>query len=100
LPTPTINRQIAYLCNTNIIARYDSARPPYRIDIKVCSTYISEPLGRVSVENVTANSRRAAEKFMLAYKRKTGADLPKNAPLADFPISTNNVIYVPDIILK
>jgi hypothetical protein len=37
---------------------------------------------------------------MLAYKRKTGVDLPKNAPLADFPISTNNVIYVPDIILK
>ena len=100
LPTPTLNHQIAYLCNTNIIYRYDSARPPYRISIQVHPMYISEPIGRASVANVTANSRKAAERFMLAYRRKTGVDIPKIAPLADLPISTNNVIYVPDMILK
>ena len=59
-----------------------------------------ESAGSVEVPNVTARDRAAAERIFAAYKRKTGKDWPRPAPMTDFPVSTDNVIYVPDIVLK
>ena len=64
------------------------------------STKGIEAAGGVRVPNVSARDRAAAERIFAAYKRKTGKDWPRPAPMTDFPVSTNNVIYVPDIVLK
>lgn len=101
LPTPTFNRQVAYMCNTNVVARFDSQRPPYEIAVYAHTRVDTSRLeGRTSVANVSEESRKAVERFLAAYMRKTHNAIPKPAPLVEFPVSTNNVIYVPDIVLK
>lgn len=102
IESPTYDRMLACICNTNVINRYDSATPPYGIHVGalVESEKGVEAAGSVGVPNITARDRAAAERIFAAYKRKTGKEWPRPAPMTDFPVSTNNVIYVPDIVLK
>ena len=76
--------------------------PPYGIQVGavVWGRKGIEAAGGVTIPNVTARDRAAAERIFAAYKRKTGKEWPCPAPMTDFPVSTNNVIYVPDIVLK
>jgi len=99
---PVFDRLISYVCNTNVISIFDSSCPPYEISVGACAGSFSaqEPKANVVVPNVSAEARIAVEKVFAAYKRKTGKDWPRPAPMTDFPVSTNNVIYVPDIVLK
>ncbi|MBE6397368.1 MAG: hypothetical protein E7046_10220 [Lentisphaerae bacterium] len=85
-----------------MISIFDSSCPPYEISVGACAGSFSaqEPKANVVVPNVSAEARIAVEKVFAAYKRKTGKDWPRPAPMTDFPVSTNNVIYVPDIVLK
>jgi len=100
--TPPSDRALMRICNTNVVDRYDSTVPPYGIHVSAFleSTKGIEAAGGVRVPNVSARDRAAAERIFAAYKRKTGKDWPRPAPMTDFPVSTNNVIYVPDIVLK
>ena len=54
----------------------------------------------VFIPNINASERKAVEKFNEAFERKKGTRLERGAPLTTFPVSTNNVIYIPDIVLK
>ena len=102
IESPSFDRMLLRICNTNVINRYDSTTPPYGVHVgaHVESEKGVESAGSVEVPNVTARDRAAAERIFAAYKRKTGKDWPRPAPMTDFPVSTNNVIYVPDIVLK
>jgi len=102
IETPSVERLISRISNTNIVVRYDSRMPPYGIQVGaiVWSDKGIEAAGGVTIPNVTARDRAAAERIFAAYKRKTGKDWPRPAPMTDFPVSTNNVIYAPDIVLK
>lgn len=97
---PSFGFMLMRLANTNVVNREDSRVPPYGIKISACRIPGFKVCGFTSIPNVTARDRAAAERIFAAYKRKTGKDWPRPAPMTDFPVSTNNVIYVPDIVLK
>lgn len=101
IPAPRFDRLVTYVCNTNSIYYSALRAMPYGIQIYAHPSHgVFEPSGTASVANVSADGRRAVEHAIAAVKRRTGKDTPRPAPLADFPASTNNVIYVPDIVLK
>lgn len=102
IPAPYFNRLATYVCNTNSVYHNLHLRGmPYEIQIHAYPGYgVFEPSGSASVANVSADGRRAVELAIAAVKRRTGRDSPRPAPLTNFPASTNNVIYVPDIVLK
>ena len=97
---PAFGLMLMRLSNTNVVNREDSRVPPYGIKINAYRIPKFKVCGSDSVPNVTARDRAAAERIFAAYKRKTGKEWPRPAPMTDFPVSTNNVIYVPDIVLK
>ena len=97
---PAFGLMLMRLSNTNVVNCEDSRVPPYGIKINAYRIPKFKVCGSDSVPNVTARDRAAAERIFAAYKRKTGKEWPRPAPMTDFPVSTNNVIYVPDIVLK
>lgn len=97
---PSFGFMLMRLANTNVVNREDSRIPPYGIKIGAYRIPEFKVCGFTSIPNVTACDRAAAERIFAAYKRKTGKDWPRPAPMTDFPVSTNNVIYVPDIVLR
>lgn len=98
--TPPYDRLVSYVCNTNMIDRFDSTCPPLAIEVQARSKFIPTTTeASVTIPNVSADSRAAVEKTLAAYERKNGKPWRRRAPMVDFPVSTNNVIYVPDIIL-
>lgn len=92
----------AYVCNTNIFtACGDGAtHPPYGIIIEASPTGSSKPFGCITVPNVTADDYSEVRKILDIYKQKTGKGWKALAPMKECPDSTNNVIYVSDIVLK
>lgn len=102
IETPSFEQILKRITDTNVVDRYDSRMPPYGIQVSAIleSEKGIDAAGGIVVPNVTARDRAAAERIFAAYKRKTGKDWPRPAPMTDFPVSTNNVIYVPDIVLK
>jgi len=102
IPAPSFNRLATYVCNTNSVYHNLHLRGmPYEIQIHAYPGYgVFKPSGTASVANVSADGRKAVEQVIATVKRRTGKDTPRPAPLVDFPASTNNVIYVPDIVLK
>lgn len=101
IPAPRFDRLVTYVCNTNSIYYSALRAMPYGIQIYAHPSHgVFEPSGTASVANVSADGRMAVEHAIAAVKRRTGKDTPRPAPLADYPASTNNVIYVPDIVLK
>lgn len=100
---PSCFQLFRFLCNTNIMHRYDSTAPAYGIKIAACQNPVCGSKcasGCVYVSNVTKSDREGLESLLSTYKRKTGKCWVRPAPMTDFPVSTNNVIYVPDIVLK
>ena len=55
---------------------------------------------KFNAKGVVDVANMAVERIKAAIKRKTGKDIQCPAPLTDFPVSTNNVIYVPDVVLR
>lgn len=101
IPAPYFGRLASYIGNTNSIHSLQLKGMPYEIHIHAYPGHgVFEPSGSASVANVSADGRRAVELAIAAVKRRTGRDSPRPAPLTNFPASTNNVIYVPDIVLK
>lgn len=101
IENPLFYDTISRICNTNIVNRPNSTVPPFGLAISACFEEGDSVVnGHVEVPNITARDRAAAERIFAAYKRKTGKDWPRIAPMTDFPASTNNVIYVPDLVLK
>ena len=99
--TPSFYDTLIRICNTNVVNMFDSKVPPYGIEVSAEAQSNKAAIsGCVDVPNVTARQHAAAEQIFAVYKRKTGKDWPRPAPMTDFPVSTNNVIYVPDIVLK
>ena len=101
IPAPRFDRLVTYVCNTNSIYYSALRAMPYGIQIYAHPSHgVFKPSGIASVANISADSRKAVEQVIATVKRRTGKDTPRPAPLADYPASTNNVIYVPDIVLK
>lgn len=102
IDAPDFDRLISYVCNTNVLLMHDSTCPPYRISVGASTAYHAArgPKAYAVVPNVSADARTATEKFFAGYRRKTGKEWPRPAPLSDFPVSTNSVIYMPDMIMK
>lgn len=99
LVAPPILRAIGLMANTNELDRCQAAGLPMSVLVDVCEDFLSEPLARVEQLLITDEMRQAKERIFVAYKSKTGKDLRQEAPMVEFPVSTNNVIYVPDIII-
>lgn len=99
---PAFSFALMRIANTNVVNHEHSGVPPCGIQVGafVESEKGIAAAGGVTVPNVTARDRAAAERIFAAYKRKTGKDWPRPAPMTNFPVSTNNVIYVPDIVLR
>ena len=93
---------LAYACDTNLfVSCGDGAtHPPYGIEVVALMSSESEPFGSVAVPNITAEDFSAVKAILATYKQKTGKAWPKATAMVSPPCSTNNVIYVPDIVLK
>lgn len=103
MPTPFFRDLMTYLCDTNSIHRSIIALRGMPYEIEACAHLnygVSKPSGSVSVANVSADSRMIMERAIAGATRITGKKVSLRAPLTDFPASTNNVIYVPDIVLE
>ena len=48
---------------------------------------------------ITDENHRAVEKTIAATERKSGKKMKRLNPMTNFPVSTNNVIHAPDLIL-
>ena len=97
---PSYDRMIAYFCDTNRLHFCDDSMPPFKIKIGARHRFLpSVDEASVTIQNVTADNRAAFQKIIAACERKTGKKVPMHSPLKDFPVSTNNVIYVPDMVL-
>lgn len=100
--TPSLNHLMILMGNTKQTEEYDSGYIPYGINVGAKASYFAAKgtSDTIGLPNLSANARIATEKIFAAFKRKTGKDWPRPHPLMNFPVSTNNVIYVPDIVLK
>ena len=54
---------------------------------------------QLTIPNITDGNRRAAEKAIEISERRLGKKYDLSNRIMNFPISTNNVIYVGDIVL-
>lgn len=99
LATPPIVPVTSYICYTNIVSNWQVCHYPLQLGISVRR----KPFGAYDVEkvlpNVTDENRRAVERAIAATERKLGKKVERLNRMTDFPASTNNVIYVPDIVL-
>ncbi len=102
---PTFMMMITRICYTNVVNRSDSRVPPYGISVGAIPHFRHCDLSSLygfsvgtNVPNVTASDRAAVEKILAIYKKRNGKEIPRRAPMTDFPVSTNNVIYIPDLV--
>ena len=98
---PNMERLLKYYCDTNTVnVCYDTAEPLLiRIDVQG-EVGPRKSTASATVPNVSAERRIAIEKALEITEKRTKTEIPKACPLEYFPVSTNNVIYVPDIVLK
>ncbi len=97
---PSFERLIAYVADTNRLNCCDEKTPPLKIKVEARRRYI--PMVNevtTTVPNVTAAKRSAIEKIIKTWERKNAKKYPMPHPLEEFPVSTNDVIYIPDMIL-
>ena len=91
---------VAYMCDTEVARRLGmQGGNALTTFIEVRHKTFKEPQAKIYQPMVTDYMRSAATRLMSVVEKKTGRTYVKSAPLVDFPVSTNNVIYVPDIIL-
>lgn len=100
LASPPIIPLMSYICYTNIVDNWQVSHYPLQLGIyarrKPFGSYDAERV----VPNVTDENHRAVEKTIAATERKSGKKMKRLNPMTNFPVSTNNVIYVPDLVLQ
>ena len=99
LASPPIIPLMSYICYTNIVDNWQVSHYPLQLGIyarrKPFGSYDAERV----VPNITDENHRAVEKTIAATERKSGKKMKRLNPMTNFPVSTNNVIYVPDLVL-
>ena len=99
LATPPISPLMSYICYTNIVDNWQVSHYPLQLGIyarrKPFGSYDAERV----IPNVTDENHRAVEKTIAATERKSGKKMKRLNPMTNFPVSTNNVIHAPDLIL-
>ena len=99
LATPPISPLMSYICYTNIVDNWQVSRYPLKLGIyarrKSFGSYDAERV----IPNVTDENHRAVERIIAATERKSGKKMKRLNPMTNFPVSTNNVIHAPDLIL-
>lgn len=99
LSTPPIDILMSHICYTNGVNNWQVSHYPLQLGIyarlKPFGAYDAECI----IPNVTDENHKAVEKAISAYERKWGKKKERSNQMTNFPASTNNVIYVPDLIL-
>lgn len=99
LSTPPISPLISYICATNIVDNWQVSHYPLQLGIyarrKPFGSYDAERV----IPNVTDENRNAVKKAIAVTEYKSGEKMNRSNQMTSFPISTNNVIYVSDLIL-
>ncbi len=99
LSTPPISPLMSYICYTNIVDNWQVSHYPLQLGIyarrKPFGSYDAERV----IPNVTEESRNAVKKAIAIAECKSGKTMNRSSQMTNFPISTNNVIYVSDLIL-
>ena len=100
LALPSIDILLPHICDTNIVhGNLEFMHSPLELGIYARQ----KPFGRYDAEliipNITDENRQAAEKAITVSERKSGKRRSRPNPLTNFPVSTNNVIYVPNLVL-
>lgn len=100
LRLPSLNDAAVFMANTNMLRRTCFEDSPLSVRIGIREGIERDlQVKEVEVLTLTASLRTSAERIVYAYERKKGKPYPLKAPIRGFPVSTNNVIYVPDIAL-
>jgi len=100
LYAPGILSAASYINNTNIfLTSSKSMDSPLEAQITYTKSNSKDCLAKVLMPMITDGLRHAAEMFMHTYSQRNSMELKRQNPLVDFPTSTNNVIYVQDIML-
>ncbi len=91
---------VEYICDTGMATRIGGiSGNALTTCIEVRHKTFTKPQAKIIQPMVTDYMHSAATKLMSAVEKKLGRSYAKNAPMVNFPASTNNVIYVPDIIM-
>lgn len=99
IDSPMIDRLTPYICNTTLWRNVNFLKCPMALGVEVWRPLPYRRVAESEVANITDNNRRAAEKAIEIYEYRLGKKWDRPQPMVDFPASTNNVIYVPDIII-
>lgn len=104
LDSPNVCAVASHMCDTNLF-RYtpnvNHLGSALRVTIRIGQEYFyhGDWLASSSLPLVTETLRKTAERYLDAVSRKGGRIWERKAPMTIFPVSTNNVIYVGDIVL-
>ena len=99
IDSPAIDCLIPYICDTSLWRNVDFLQCPMALGIEVWRAVPYRRVAESGVANITDENHRAAEKAIAIYESRSGRKYNRLNPMKDFPVSTNNVIYVPDIVL-
>ena len=102
LSGPTLEEVSVHLCDTNSIHfMSDMLRGTALVAGIECRRHAfgGSPLLSFEQSLITADLRAAAIKYRSLAEKKTGKIWKQKAPMTIFPVSTNNTIYIKDIIL-
>lgn len=96
----SLNEAAVVIANTNLLQQQRFDNIPLSVFVGVSSRFVQSSSPEIEVSTITDKLRNASRRIMSAYERKTGKPYPLKAPMVDFSVSTNNVIYVPDLVLS
>ena len=102
LSSPQVEEVAIHLCDTNSIRFIGDAFIGTALTVGIkCrrDAFEGPPAVSFSQSLITADLREAAIRYRSLAEKKTGKTWMQKAPMTIFPVSTNNVIYIKDIIL-
>lgn len=100
LRLPSLNDAAVFMANTNMLGRTCFEDSPLSVRIEIYKGDEQEmSVKEVESLTLTESLRAAVERIVSAYERKKGMPYPRKGPLINYPVSTANVIHVPDIVL-
>jgi hypothetical protein len=99
LISPPIDYLSSYICNAKLWHNIEFLHCPMELKIEIWRALPYRREVQLTIPNITDGNRRAAEKAIEISERRLGKKYDLSNRIMNFPVSTNNVIYVPDIVL-
>jgi hypothetical protein len=99
LISPPIDYLSSYIRNAKLWHSIEFLHCPMELKIEIWRALPYRREVQLTIPNITDGNRRAAEKAIEISEHRTGRKYDRSNQIMNFPVSTNNVIYVPDIVL-